>query len=409
MKKSYLVNYAKLIIQLGANVQKGQSVVINSSTDIASFTNLVVEQCYKRGAKEVRVEWNNIDTTVLKYKHESVKTLSTLPEWYLKKYESLVETLPCMIHLVSDDPDGMLKIKPEKQTQVSQLIFPYIKEYRDKMDSRYQWVIAGVPSARWAKKVFPKLSKNKAIEALWEAILKTSRAYNDDPIAAWTKHEEGLKSRVEKLNSMKLDRLHYTSSNGTDFTVWLSDQIKWEAGGERTLGSNILFSPNIPSEECFTTPIRGKAEGVVYSTKPLSCRGVVIESFSVKFENGKAVKIESDFGEQYLRDLISIDEGASYLGEVALVPYDSPINLTNILFYNTLYDENASCHLAFGRGFSNLVKNYENMTKEEISKVGVNQSMIHVDFMIGSKDMDIVGYTKDNKEIQIFKDGQWAF
>ena len=383
MKKSYLVNYAKLIVQLGANVQKGQSVVINSSTDIASFTNLVVEQCYKRGAKEVRVEWNNIDTTVLKYKHESVKTLSTLPEWYLKKYESLVETLPCMIHLVSDDPDGMLKIKPEKQTQVSQLIFPYIKEYRDKMDSRYQWVIAGVPSARWAKKV--------------------------DPIAAWTKHEEDLKSRVEKLNSMKLDRLHYTSSNGTDFTIWLSDQIKWEAGGERTLGSNILFSPNIPSEECFTTPIRGKAEGVVYSTKPLSCRGVVIESFSVKFENGKAVKIESDFGEQHLRDLISIDEGASYLGEVALVPYDSPINLTNILFYNTLYDENASCHLAFGRGFSNLVKNYENMTKEEISKVGVNQSMIHVDFMIGSKDMDIVGYTKDNKEIQIFKDGQWAF
>ena len=313
-----------------------------------------------------------------------------------------------MIYIESSDPDALKGVNQAKLAKVMQNRYPVIKPFRKERENKYQWIIAGAASPEWAKKVFPDLPKRKAVEALWDAILKTSRAYGD-PIKNWKEHNEDLAKRMNKLNSLNLEYLHYTSKNGTNFKVWLLPNVIWLAGGETALGSGIYYNPNIPSEEVFTSPWKGKAEGIVYSTKPLSYQGQLIEDFSVRFENGKAVEVHARKGEELLKQMISMDENAAYLGECALVPYDSPINNTGILFNNTLYDENAACHLALGRGFTNLVKDYEKYSEEELIAMGINDSQIHVDFMIGSKDLNIVGHTRDGKDVQIFKDGNWAF
>ncbi len=245
--------------------------------------------------------------------------------------------------------------------------------------------------------------------SLWENILVCSRVYADnDPVKAWDNHNENLAKRCEFLNNYKFDRLEYKSANGTDFTVGLNPIGVFMGGGETTLGSNIYFNPNIPSEEVFTSPMRGRAEGKVVATKPLSYQGKLIENFWVRFKDGKVVETYAEKNGDLLNKMVSMDEGAAYLGECALIAYDSPINNTGILFYNTLFDENASCHLALGRGFNNCLENYENYSVEECEKLGINSSMIHVDFMIGSKDMSITGVTKDGKRVVIFKNGNWS-
>lgn len=408
MKKTMLKKYAKLIVDVGANVQKGQDVIIYAKFDQIEFVTFVVEYCYKRKANSVHIEWSDDRLTKLAYKYRSVTSLSAVPDWVIKRQEHLVVTNPSMIYLLSDDPDGLKGINQEKMAKVRMNTYPIYKPFKDQRENKYQWCIAGVPGAGWAKKVFPNLSKNKAIEELWKAILKTSHADGDDPILGWTNHNHNLKNKIEKLNSMKIEYLHYISDNGTNFKVWLNPEALWLAGSEETLLSRVEYSPNIPSEECFTTPIKGKAEGIVYSSKPLSYQGQLIKDFYVKFENGKVVEAKAKENEALLKQMVSMDEGASYLGEVALVPFDSPINNTGILFFNTLYDENASCHLALGAGFSNCIKNYEKYTKDDFKKMGVNDSMIHVDFMIGTKDLHIVGHCFDGKDIDIFKNGNWA-
>lgn len=408
MKKTLLKKYAQLIVNSGANVKKGQDVIILSGLENPVFTSYVVEYCYKRKANSVHVEWEYDELTKLDYKYRSFESLTTIPEWSLKRQEHYVKTNPVMIYLLSDDPDGLKGIDQEKMAKVRMKNYPILKPYRDQRENKYQWCIAGVPGLKWAKKVFPEVSNKKAIEMLWEAILKTSRAYNDNPIQSWAKHNANLKEKIKLLNSLDLDYLHYTSNNGTDFKVWLNKDANWLAGSEKTLETNIEYSPNIPSEECFTTPIKGKAEGIVYSSKPLSYQGQLIEDFSIRFENGKAVEAKAKTNEALLKQMIAMDEGAAYLGEVALVPFDSPINNTGILFFNTLYDENASCHLALGMGFSNCIKNYEKYTKEQFNEMGVNDSMIHVDFMIGTKDLNIIGHKRNGEVVAIFKDGNWA-
>ena len=285
--------------------------------------------------------------------------------------------------------------------------YPFVKPYNDALENKYQWCIASVPGKAWAHKVFPELPIDEAVEKLWEAILYTSRV-DEDPVAAWKEHNETLAKRCAFLNSYKFDHLEYKSSNGTDFTVGLIDKGVFSGGGETTLGKNIYFNPNIPSEEVLTSPMRGRADGKVVATKHLSYQGKLIENFWVEFKDGKVVKTYAEKNGDLLEKMVSMDEGAAYLGECALIAYDSPINNTGILFYNTLFDENASCHLALGRGFNNCLENYENYTFEQCKEIGINDSMIHVDFMIGSKDLSIVGVTKDGKRIQIFKDGNWA-
>ena len=287
--------------------------------------------------------------------------------------------------------------------------FPIIKPYHDALENTEQWCIAAVAGKDWAVKVFPDLSPDKAVEKLWEAILDTSRV-DGDPVAAWKKHNENLAKRCKFLNDCKFARLEYKSANGTNFTVGLNAVGKLCGGGETTIGKNrVYFNPNIPTEEIFISPKAGEAEGIVYATKPLSYQGELIEDFSLRFENGKVVEVKAKKNVDLLEKMISMDEGAKMLGECALIPYDSPINNLGILFYNTLFDENASCHLALGHGFTNCVKGYENMTKEELTKRGVNDSLIHVDFMIGSRDLEITGITSRGARVPILTYGNWAF
>ena len=408
MKKSILRKYAKLTAKVGANVQKGQDVIIRASVDQELFVVYIVEECYKLGARQVIVEWDSDKVTKVMLQKESVETLATVNPWTIEKQKYYNQKLPAMIHVSSEDPDGLDGIDQEKMSEVQMKRYPIIKPYSDERENKYQWTIVGAPSIAWAKKVFPDLPKGKAVEKLWEAILYTSRV-TDDPVKAWKEHNADLEKRTKYLNSLDIDFLHYRSSNGTNFKVWLSNNVLWAAGGERTLGSNIFFNPNIPTEECFTSPIKGKAEGLVVATKPLSVQGQLIENFSIRFENGKAVEVHAEKNEELLKQIISLDENAAYLGECALVPYDSPINNLGILFYNTLYDENCCCHLALGMGFTNLVKDYQNYTLEQLREMGINDSFIHVDFMIGSKDLNITAHLKDGKEVEIFKDGNWAF
>lgn len=407
MDRLRLQKYAELIVRSGLNVQKGQEVIVKCGLDQPEFVALVVEECYKCGASRVTVNWTYMPVSKLNYIYRSQETLSEVTKTELAEWQTRVEKLSCMLWLDSDDPDGLSGTDNRKISQANMARYPVIKPFRDQLENKYQWCIAAVPGKEWACKVFPDLPADQAVEKLWEAILYTSRV-NGDPVDAWEKHNRNLADRCEFLNGYRFDRLEYKSSNGTDFTVGLNEKGLFCGGGELTLGSKIYFNPNIPTEEVFTTPVRGRAEGKVVSTKPLSYQGKLIENFWVEFKNGKVVKVGAEKNQDLLEKMVSMDEGASYLGEVALIAYDSPINNTGILFYNTLFDENASCHLALGRGFNNCLEGYENYTNEECEKLGVNNSMIHVDFMIGSPDMSIVGVTKDGKRVPIFKDGNWA-
>lgn len=407
MQKTKLRAYAKLIAKKGANVQKGQVVWITAALDQPEFVEMLVKECYALGAKRVTVDWQYLPLTVLDSKHISLKELSAVEEWQKQKMQYQTDNLPVRIYLDSDDPDGLDKADQEKMAKARMAQYPIKKPYIDAIENKYQWCIASVPSKAWAKKVFPNEKTTKAVEKLWEAILTTSRA-EGDPIANWTQHNSVLHNKCKILNSLNLRSLHYTSAQGTDLTVELLPQADFLAGSETTLGKNIEFNPNIPSEEVFTTPKAGAAEGIVYSTKPLSYQGVLIEKFSFEFKNGKVVKVHAQKNQAQLEQMVAMDEGAKMLGECALVPQNSPIAESNILFYNTLFDENASCHLALGRGFSNCIKDYEKYSQDDFDKMGVNNSMIHVDFMIGSDSLDIVGTTADGKQVQIFKDGKWS-
>ena len=408
MNKTRLKKYANLIARCGVNVQKGQEVVVNAGLDQPEFVKMVVDECYKAGAKKVSVEWSYQPLTKLNVRYCSDKVLATMEEWQIKKLEHRAEVLPCMIHLISEDPDGLAGINQKKMAKSMAARAKIIKPIRTKMENKYQWVIAAVPGKEWAKKVFPGEKASVAVEKLWEAILSTSRV-NDDPIEAWRKHNEDLASRCKFMNALGIKELKYKSASGTDFRVGLLPNAIFMAGGEETLGSNIYYNPNIPSEELFTSPRKGDADGIVYSSRPLSYGGQLIDKFWIRFEGGKAVEVGAEKNEELLRELIGMDEGAAYLGECALVPYNSPIRESGLLFYNTLFDENAACHLALGRGFTNVIKGYENYTEKELHDMGINDSFVHEDFMIGTEDMSIIAVCGDGREVKIFENGNWAF
>jgi len=408
MKKSVLKSYAHLIAACGVNIQKGQDVVIRASLDQPEFIRILVEECYKCGAHDVLIMWEDPTITISHFKHGKLKDLSSMVSWEKERWEHWLKTEPCRIYIESDDPGAMLKMPMEKYDKALKAKLPLIRHYRDQMDGIYQWCIAAVPSVGWAKKVFPELTKANAVKALWEAILKVSRAYEGDPIANWDQHDKALQEKCGILNSLHLKSLEYKSSNGTDFKVGLISGVNWLAGGEYGKLSRIRFQPNIPSEETFTSPMKGEAEGVVYASKPLSYRGQIIDKFWFKFKEGKVVDYGAEVGKDLLTQMLNVDEFASYLGECALIPYDSPINDTGILFYSTLFDENAACHLALGTGFPSLMEGYEEMTLEEVTKRGINHSASHVDFMIGTRDLSVIGTSIDGTKHVIFKDGNWA-
>lgn len=408
MKKTDLRNYAKLIVKKGINVQKGQEVYVTAELDQPEFVKMIVEECYRAGAGKVIVDWMYMPLTKLHVRWQKEKVLAKVEEWEKARLQHKVDTLPALIYLESEDPDGLKGVNMPKLVKAQQAKRKITKPYRDLMDNKYQWCIAAVPGADWAKKVFPDERKSVAIEKLWEAILYTSRAVGD-PIKNWEEHNKDLAERCDYLNSLDIETLEYKSSNGTDFKVGMIDTAKFLGGSEKTLGSDVEFNANIPSEEIFITPKKGVAEGIVYSSKPLSYQGQLIENFSVRFENGKAVEVKAEKNQELLESIIAMDENAGYLGEVALVPYDSPIRNSGILFYNTLFDENAACHLAFGEGFTNCLEDYDELTLQQCRERGINDSLIHVDFMIGNEDLNITAVTKTGDRVEIFKDGNWAF
>lgn len=408
MKKTVLRNYAKLIARMGGNVQKGQDVIIRASLDQPDFVRMLTEECYACGARMVRVEWSYLPVSKVTQKKATLKTLSTMEEWEVAKLKHESETLPVTIWLDSDDPDGLKGVDQAKMAKAVQAKYQIRKPYRDAMENKYQWCIASVPGVEWAKKVFPNETRSRAVEKLWEAILYTSRAV-EDPIAVWEEHNRDLTARCAYLNQLGIEKLEYRSSNGTDFSVGMIEDALFMGGAETAQGSGIVFNPNIPSEEVFISPKKGLAEGVVYASKPLSYQGELIENFWMRFEAGRVVEVHAEKGEALLKEMISMDEGAAYLGECALVPYDSPISNSGILFYNTLFDENAACHLALGHGFTNVIRQYEQYTMQECYEKGINESMIHVDFMIGTSDLSVTAVTRDGRRVPVFENGNWAF
>lgn len=413
MKKTFLKQYAKLLVRCGITVKKDDIVIINAGLDQPEFVKMVVEECYRAKAARVMVEWSYLPLTKLNVNNMSSKLLGTVEAFEEEKLKYRLEKNPSMLYLTSDDPDGLKGVNQKKYAQAMVSKMKVVKPYRDQMDNKYKWCIAAVPGVAWAKKIFPADRASVAVEKLWKAILLTSRVIDKDgnlldAVNEWDKHNKSFARRCEILNKAELVELHYKASNGTDLKVGLMEQGSFLGGGEHTLGGE-YFNPNIPTEEVFTTPKAGECEGIVYSSMPLSWRGEIIDNFSLRFEGGKVVEVHAEKNEELLKTMVGMDEGASMLGECAFVPYDSPIRESGIMFYETLFDENAACHFAVGEGFTNTIVGYQNYTLEEMHKMGVNDSSLHVDFMVGTNDMSIVGIKKDGSEFVIFENGLWAF
>ena len=407
MNKNICTKIAEVAVKIGVNLQKGQDAVIFISPKQNALAQAIVKECYKNGARKVSVEFTDEEITKLKYRYEKMETLKDIPEWEVMKFKQRSEDLPVLIHVEDDDPDAYAKLNMKKINAARVAKMQKIKAYRDKESLYNQWTIIAVPSSKWAKKVFPNEPSKKAEKLLLDAILKTTRLDNDNPFEAWEKHIANLKEKAKLLNELNLDYLVYKSSNGTNLKIHLQPNHIWLSARSKNL-KGIDYCANLPTEEVFTMPKRDGVDGVVYSTKPLSYNGKVIEDFKVYFEKGRIIKVEAKKNEDVLLEAINTDEGSHYLGEVALVPFSSPINQTGILFFNTLFDENASCHLAFGEAYEDTVKGYENMTKEDLKNIGFNESLIHVDFMVGSQDLDIVGYDFLGQAHQIFRNGEWS-
>ena len=413
MKKTFLRQYAKLLVKCGIAVKRGDVVIVNAGLDQPEFIKMVVEECYRAKASRVMVDWSYLPLTKLHVNNRSVKDLGKVEAFEEEKLKYRLEKNVAMLHIVSDDPDGLKGINQEKYAKSMVEKMKVIKPYRDQMENKYKWCIAAVPGVAWAKKVFPADRACVAVEKLWKAILIASRVTDAegnllDAVAEWDKHNESFMRRSEILNKQGLVELRYKASNGTDFRVGLIENGSFMGGGENTLGGE-YYNPNIPTEEIFTSPKAGVAEGIVYSSMPLSWRGEIIDKFSMRFEGGKVVEVHAEKNEELLKTMVSMDEGAAMLGECALVPYNSPIRESGIMFYETLFDENAACHFAIGRGFSNTIVDFDKYTDEEIKAMGINDSALHVDFMIGTKDLSVIGIRRDGSEFEIFKNGLWAF
>ncbi len=409
MKKTVLKGYARLIARTGAAVQKGQPVIIVAGLEQPEFIELLAAECYRAGASEVEVDWRHQPLTRLAVRYKSAKKLGEVKAWEEEKQRWQTEALPARIVVLSEDPDGLAGIDQAKYAAGMQARYQKLRPYIDARENREQWCIAAVPGEKWAKKVFPELPKGRAVERLWEAILSCSRALEGDPLENWRLHDLDIKARAEALNAMGLTALEYRDPNGTELRDGLIPEALFLGGAERCPVNGVEYNPNIPSEELFVTPRAGDAEGVVHATRPLAVQGVLIEDFWLRFEGGRVVELHAEKNEDALRTLVGMDEGAAMLGECALVPYESPIRESGILFYNTLFDENAACHLALGRGYSSNIRDYEKYSLDELRAMGVNDSMVHEDFMIGSAELDITGLTASGERLPIFRSGGWAF
>lgn len=403
-----LNNYAKLCVSVGINLQSGEPLVINSPIEGADFVRLVAKNAYELGASEVHVNWNDETLSKLKFENSPMEIFENFPKWYADGLEYYAQKGAGFLSISANDPELLKDIDPKKIALSNKSSSLALKNFRNyTMNDINSWCVVSIPTISWAKRVFPEMTEDKAYEALWDAIFDATRMNFDDPINAWENHIKALVEKSTILNGKKLKSLHYTASNGTNLVVELPKGHIWvSGGGENAKGT--YFVANIPTEEVFTMPHKYGVNGVVYSTKPLNYNGKLIDDFTLTFKGGKVVDFDAKVGKEVLKDLFDIDEGAKYLGEVALVPYESPISKSNIVFKNTLFDENASCHFAFGKAYPTNMENGPDMNDGELDAHGVNNSLTHVDFMIGSKDMNIIGETENGETINIFKNGNWA-
>lgn len=408
-KENLLKKYAKLAIYQGVNVQKNQTLVISSPIECAEFTRMLVEEAYIKGAKEVVVQWNDELTGKLKYKYSPMEVFETIPEWVKESRLSYAKEGACFLSISASDPELLKDVDPKKVATFRKASSIASREFSSRlMSNENAWSIVSIPTVGWAKKVFPNISEDEAVEKLWDAIFKIVRVDSQDPVKAWEEHKNTLKKNMDFLNSKRFKSLHYTNSLGTDLIIELPEKHLWAGGAEFTQDGT-EFIANMPTEEIFSMPKKTGVNGKVVSSMPLNYGGNLINNFSLTFKDGKVVDFSAEEGYETLKNLLDTDEGAKYLGEVALVPYNSPISNSNIIFFNTLYDENASCHLAFGKAYSLCIKDGEKMSEEELLKEGANDSLTHVDFMIGTKDLQITGTTYDNEKFDIFVNGNWAF
>ena len=404
-----LQSYARLIVRSGANVQPGQTVSLSIAVDLVPFAELLTEECYKAGAKKVNVEWQCDGISRLHFQYADQEVLGTVLDWEEAKAKQMVADLPCRIFIASEDPDALAGISPEKLSFVGRSRARVLKPYRNAIDGRHQWVIAAYPSEKWAKKCFPNDTAADAVAKLWDAVLTTVRIDGEnDPVAAWQAHTGFISKKAAWLNEQHFRHLRYRSANGTDFSVELIPDARWEGAAAINSQNGASYIPNMPTEEIFTSPLAGSCEGTLVSTKPLSWNSQLIENFSIRFENGRAVSCEAERGKELLEKMITMDECASMLGEVALVPKESPVNRCGILFYETLFDENACCHVALGAGFKEVLPDGDELDAEAAKKRGINDSIIHVDFMVGSDDLAIDGVRADGSTTPIFRNGTWA-
>lgn len=409
MNKSFLIKYASLAVNIGVNIQKDNILVISSPIETAEFARLITEEAYKSGAKDVIVHYGDQKLTKIKLENSSLETISNIPEWQAESYNYYARQEACFISISASDPDGLKGVPVEKIGASQKARTSALKEYFDNsMSNKCRWCVLSVPTLSWAKKVFPKVSDDEAMESLWDVIFKTVRVYTENPVNAWKKHNAYLEEKIKFMNNNNFKSVHLKSANGTDLNIELPEGHIWAGGSEGDV-NGIPFNANIPTEEVFTLPKKTGVNGIVYSSKPLSYGGNLIDNFSITFKDGKAIDFTAETGYDLLKQMLESDEGAKYLGEVAFVPYNSPISNSKLIFFNTLFDENAACHLAFGRAYESCVKDADKYSEEELEKIGVNNSVIHVDFMIGTSDLEITGINKNGEAIQIFSNGNWAF
>ena len=402
-----LRKYARLIVRTGANVQPGQKVQLTIAVEQHEFAALVTEECYLAGAKKVSVDWMSDAQSRLNFLHAEQDVLEEVLPWEEEKMRQLTADLPCRIYVLSEDPDAMNGIDPQKISSVTRARATVMKPYRNAIEGKHQWCIAAYPSQKWAEKCFP--GDEAALDKLWDAVLATVRVSEDnDPVAEWKEHTRFIEEKAAWLNKQHFRSLVFRSSNGTDFTVSLIPEAEWEGAGSTNAVNGVFYIPNMPTEEIFTTPAAGKCEGTLVAVKPLSWNSQLIDDFSITFENGRAVSCRACRGQELLEQIIKMDENSCMLGEVALVPKESPVNQCGFLFYETLFDENACCHCALGMGFKEVLPGGDDMTMEEARKYGVNDSIIHVDFMIGSDDLSVDGIKEDGTSVPVFRSGTWA-
>jgi aminopeptidase len=403
-----LEKYAELAVKVGVNIQKGQTLVVYAAIDAAELVRHVVKKAYETGAYDVVVNWTDDTVSRTKYDLAAEEVFTEYPVWHAKEREEMVDKGAAFMSIISSSPDLLKGVNPERISNFQKAAGKALLKYRQAVQSdKVSWTVIAAAAPAWAAKVFPNEPVDSQVTKLWDAIFKATRVNTENPVEAWKKHDETLHEKVHYLNEKRYEKLHYKAP-GTDLTIELPKTHIWVGAGSVN-ENGFEFMANMPTEEVFTVPLKTGVNGTVASTKPLSYGGNIIDRFSVTFENGKIIAVKAEEGEDILKRLVETDEGSHYLGEVALVPVNSPISQSDILFFNTLFDENASNHLAIGSAYAFCIEGGKKMTADEQKENGLNQSLTHVDFMIGSAEMDIDGITADGKIEAVFRNGNWAF